>query len=154
MALSKGLGAPVGSVLAGPAGIMAEAWRVRRRLGGAMRQSGVLAAAGLHALEHNRDRLVEDHVHARRLAAAFDRIGGLKAVPPETNVLLVEVEDPAFDAEAMLSFLDKHRILMLKFGASRLRAVTHRDVTSAGIARTITALAEFATTGSGAADVA
>jgi threonine aldolase len=152
--LSKGLGAPVGSVLAGPAELMEEAWRVRRRFGGAMRQSGILAAAGLHALVHNRDRLAEDHDHARRLAVAFDAIEGLRATAPETNIVLVELEDPGFGAEDLLGFLEKHRILMLPFGASALRAVTHRDVTPAGISRTITALAEFGASGSRGGDVA
>ncbi|MGD2069100.1 MAG: GntG family PLP-dependent aldolase [Gemmatimonadota bacterium] len=154
VALSKGLGAPVGSVLAGPEDLMEEAWRVRRRLGGAMRQSGLLAAAGLHALEHNRRRLKEDHERARRLAEALGRIEGLSAASPETNIVLVDVVDPDFPVEELLNFLGKHRILMLKFGRSRLRAVTHRDVTSAGMARTITTLDGYRTTGPGGPNVA
>ena len=105
-----------------------------------MRQSGILAAAGLHALDHHRGRLVEDHAHARRLAEAFDGLEGLRAVPPRTNVVLVEMADPGRIAEPLLSFLRKHRILMLKFGVARLRAVTHRDVDSAGIDRVVRAL--------------
>ena len=154
VSLSKGLGAPVGSMLAGTSETMDAAGRVRRRLGGAMRQSGILAAAGLHALEHNREGLAADHEHARRLAAAFDRMEGLRAPRPETNIVLVEVVDEALDPVAMLSFLDKHRILMLKFDRTRLRAVTHRDVTTDGIARTIEILAEFEGTGSTGDEVA
>lgn len=154
VSLSKGLGCPVGSVLAGSEARMEEAWRIRRRLGGAMRQSGILAAAGIHALDHHLDRLREDHAHARDLAAAFDRIEGLEAVPSETNILLVDVVEPTFDTGYLLSFLRKHRILMLKFGAARLRAVTHRDVTSAGIAHTVSTLADFRPRRGTASDVA
>lgn len=143
VSLSKGLGAPVGSILAGPADVMDEAWRVRRRLGGGMRQSGVLAAAALYALEHNRERLAEDHAHARELAHGFDRFGAFRASEPETNIVLVEVVDQELDVAALLSFLDNRRILMLEFGRSGLRAVTHRDVTSEGIQRTIKALGAF-----------
>jgi threonine aldolase len=143
VSLSKGLGCPVGSVLAGPAELMEEAWRVRRRLGGAMRQSGILAAAGLHALEHHRDGLRDDHERARRLARAFDQVPGLRADSPETNVVLVEVASGGPDLTKLLSFLGKHRILMLDFGNSRLRAVTHRDVDSPGIARVVHALAAW-----------
>lgn len=140
VALSKGLGAPVGSVLAGSAEIMDEAWRVRRRFGGAMRQSGILAAAGLHALDHHRDGLREDHARARELALAFDALPGLEAAPPETNVVLVRVDPNGVDAERLLCFLRNHRILMLEFGVSMLRAVTHRDVDSRAIKRVLTAL--------------
>lgn len=144
VALSKGLGAPVGSVLAGPGDVLAEAWRVRRRFGGAMRQSGILAAAGLYALEHHRRELAEDHRRARVLAEALDAVEGLQTVPPQTNIVLVEVAPEGPDRGALLSFLRKHRILMLKFGASGLRAVTHRDVDDAGIARASSALVEWA----------
>lgn len=119
-----------------------------------MRQSGILAAAGLHGLAHNRQRLPTDHEHARRLAAAFDRMDGLAAARPETNIVLVDVVDEGLNVGRLLSFLHKHRILMLKFGRSRLRAVTHGDVTAEGIARTITTLGEFEVPGSTAVDVA
>ena len=86
VSLSKALGCPVGSVLAGEGGLMEESWRVRRRLGGAMRQSGLLAAAGLHALSHHRASIPEDHARARRLAAGIAKISGFSVVEPETNV--------------------------------------------------------------------
>jgi threonine aldolase len=140
VALSKGLGAPVGSVLAGSATTMDEAWRVRRRFGGAMRQSGILAAAGLYALDHHRDRLAEDHARARQLALGFDALVGLEAAIPETNVVLVRVDPNDVDADRLLCFLRKHRILMLEFGVSMLRAVTHRDVDSRAIKRVLATL--------------
>lgn len=138
--LSKGLGAPVGSMLAGPAETMEEAWRVRRRFGGGMRQSGILAAAGLHALERHRAELPELHARTRELAAAFDRLDGFSSVPPETNVLLVDVAPGGPDLERFLSFLRSDRILMLEFGPGRLRAVLHRDVDSSGMARVLDTL--------------
>lgn len=149
VALSKGLGAPVGSVLAGPADVMASAWRVRRRLGGAMRQSGLLAAAGLYALDHHLDDLARDHENARLLADAFASVPGLEPVPPETNIVLVDIVDPELDPGELLSFLDMHRILMIEFGNSRLRAVTHRDVSEAGIRRAATVLKAWASSGGG-----
>ncbi len=141
VALSKGLGAPVGSVLAGPRDVMEAAWRVRRRLGGAMRQSGLLAAAGLHALEHHVERLVHDHENARVLSNGIDEIPGLRVVPPETNVVLFDVVAPGATTESLLDFLRERRILMLPFGPGRVRAVTHLDVDRAGIMRTLDALA-------------
>jgi len=89
--LSKGLGAPAGTVLLGSRDLIARARRGRKILGGAMRQAGVLAAAGLHALEHNVDRLADDHANAERLAAGLGRIGGLRVEPPQTNMVFVHV---------------------------------------------------------------
>ncbi|MEJ2540412.1 MAG: threonine aldolase family protein, partial [Gemmatimonadota bacterium] len=93
--LSKGLGAPVGSMLAGPRDVLQEAWRIRRRLGGAMRQSGILAAAGLHALEHHRERLVEDHRRAQRIAEVADGVDGIEAPRPATNIVMLRLGDDA-----------------------------------------------------------
>ncbi len=140
VSLSKGLGAPVGSMLAGSAEVMERAWRVRRRLGGGMRQSGILAAAGLHALDHNRERLREDHEHARLLADAANRVPGLRAERPETNIVLIDMSLQADRVDSLLNFLKFRRILMLNFGATRIRAVTHRDVDLAGISRAVEAL--------------
>ncbi len=125
--LSKGLGAPVGSMLAGPADVMEEAWRVRRRFGGAMRQSGIIAAGGLHALEHHRDRLVVDHQTAAEVASAFDSTDGFSARPPQTNVVMVDLKD-GLNPGSVLEKLENHGILMLPFGPQRLRGVTHFDV--------------------------
>ena len=141
--LSKGLGAPVGSMLAGSTAVIDEAWRVRRRFGGGMRQSGILAAAGLHALEHHLPRLHEDHAKARVLADALGAVDGLTPVPPETNVVLVDADPSRLDIPRLLDFLGFHRILMLPFGSSRLRAVTHRDVESSGLTRLSAVLEEW-----------
>lgn len=144
VSLSKALGCPVGSMLAGDAETMEEGWRVRRRLGGAMRQSGILAAAGLYALEHHVEAIAGDHLRARRLAREVAAIPGFRVVEPETNVVLIDLDSPG-QVVAALSFLELNRILMLKFGTTRLRAVTHRDVDDAGISRTISAFREWAT---------
>lgn len=143
VALSKALGCPVGSMLAGDGDRMEEAWRVRRRLGGAMRQSGLLAAAGLHALEHHRAGIVDDHARAQRLADGIGAVPGFRVVSPQTNVVLVDLDEGAELVE-LLSFLKIRRIFLLKFGVSRLRAVTHRDVDDAGIARAIKGFEEWA----------
>jgi threonine aldolase len=143
VALSKALGCPVGSVLAGPDERMEEAWRVRRRLGGAMRQSGLLAAAGLYALEHHRDGISADHSRARRLAEGVEKIPGFSVIPPETNVVLIDVP-PEAEIHKLLFFLEMRKILMIQFGKGRLRAVTHRDVDDSAIERAITGFGEWA----------
>jgi threonine aldolase len=139
--MSKGLGAPVGSLLAGPMALMERAWRIRRRLGGAMRQSGILAAAGLFALEHNRSRLAEDHRRAKMLAQGAGRIGGLRVEPPETNIVMLDVEAPGVTAEVILAFLAERGVLMVPFGPKRIRAVTHMDVDDEGVSLALGALA-------------
>ncbi len=144
VALSKGLGAPVGSMLAGPGEFMDRAWRVRRRLGGAMRQSGLLAAAGLYALEHHRERLAEDHENARSLAVALNALPGVHAPEPPTNVVLATSEKDGPDLRNLLNFLEKHGILMLPFGDRTIRGVTHHDVDAASIQRVTGILAAWA----------
>lgn len=141
--LSKGLGAPVGSMLAGPAEFMDRAWRVRRRLGGAMRQSGILAAAGLWALDHTREGLALDHEHARRLASALDALPGIQAAEPATNIVIASVEPGGPNLQNLLKYLESHGILMLPFGEGRIRAVTHHDVDSAAIQRATGVLARW-----------
>lgn len=140
--LSKGLGAPVGSMLAGPREILDEAWRIRRRLGGAMRQSGILAAAGLYALEHHRDRLVEDHRRARVIAEAADALPGFRAPRPPTNVVLIRAPDPD-RARALLAHLELHGVRMLPFGDGVIRAVTHLDVDEPQVERVVEALGRW-----------
>lgn len=137
--LSKGLGAPVGSMLAGSSRVMDEAWRIRRRLGGAMRQSGIIAAGGLHALERHRDRLVEDHRRARRLAHAFDALDGFSAERPETNIVMVCGTGGTADARcrALMAHLADAGVLVLPFGPGRLRAVTHMDFDDAQLERVV-----------------
>jgi threonine aldolase len=139
--LSKGLGAPVGSLLAGSAEAMERAWRIRRRLGGGMRQSGILAAAGLYALDFHRDRLLEDHARAKDLARASAAIPGLAVEEPETNIVMVDVLAEGVTPDQILDHLAREEVLMVKFGPRRIRAVTHLDVDDEGISRAVTALA-------------
>ncbi|HTM58471.1 MAG TPA: GntG family PLP-dependent aldolase [Candidatus Udaeobacter sp.] len=139
MCFSKGLGAPVGSILAGDQALIRRARRVRKRWGGGMRQVGILAAACLHALDHHLTRLADDHRRARALAAGMARVSGVRVTPPETNIVFVELEDPAIDVEAALRELERQGVRMSQFGPRRLRAITHLDVDDAGIARAIEA---------------
>ena len=138
--LSKGLCAPVGSVLAGPADLMAEARLERSRLGGAMRQSGVIAAAGLVALRSMVDRLADDHARARRLAEAVaDRWpdGGCDPAQLPTNMVIVRHRDP----DALTAQLRAEGILAGTLAPGVVRFVTHHDVDDAGLERVIKAMA-------------
>jgi len=144
VSLSKGLGAPVGSVLGSTRARQPELWRLRRRFGGAMRQSGLLAAAALFALDHHRARLVDDHRNARELAAGIDGVNGFRAIPPDTNIVIFEVGSDGPTPEQVVAFLREHRILMIPFGGNRVRAVTHLDVNPGGISRAIRVLAKAA----------
>ena len=128
LCLSKGLGAPVGSVLIGSAAFIESARRYRKMLGGAMRQSGILAAAGLYALAHNVERLRDDHAHARLLAAAIDRAEGLTLRNPQgrTNIVLFDVVEG--DAADFVERCAGAGLLISAVGDQTLRAVTHLDV--------------------------
>ena len=132
--LSKGLGAPVGSMLAGSEGFVASARRVRKLLGGGMRQAGVVAAPGLVALS-NRGRLEADHENARRLAAGLDGIEGLEAREPETNIVLVGTDSPA---ESFLEACEAAGVLGVPFGEHVVRFCTHLDVDREDIETAIT----------------
>jgi threonine aldolase len=127
---SKGLGAPVGSALAGPADLIRRGHRLRKLLGGGMRQAGVIAAAALHALEHHVDRLADDHEHARILAVAVAQAEGLRleSGPVETNLVWIAV-DPAFGTAAdVVARLKARGVLVSALGAQVIRACTHLDV--------------------------
>lgn len=139
MCLSKGLGSPVGAVLCGSDEFIARARRLRKMLGGGMRQAGVLAACGLYALEHNIERLAEDHDHARALGAGLAEIDGLP-VRHETNMVFIEPK--AKDLEPLWQHLQQHRIEIGHQGP-RVRLVTHLDIDSAGIDRAITAFQSY-----------
>jgi threonine aldolase len=141
--LSKGLGCPIGSLLAGPSDLMAEAWSVRKRLGGGMRQVGIIAAAGLWALDHNLDRLDEDHERARRLALGSDSLDGLRAEVPDTNIVMIHLEREDLDEETMASELEACGVLVLPAGPGRLRAVTHLDVDDGGVDRCLEVLSRL-----------
>jgi threonine aldolase len=134
---SKGLGAPIGSALAGPREFVNRARRVRKLFGGGMRQAGMAAAAALYALEHHVERLTEDHRHARILAQAIADTPGLRLDPPdvETNLIWVEVEADLGPAKEVVAGLKQHGVLVHLAGPHTFRACTHLDVSSAQVER-------------------
>jgi threonine aldolase len=133
--LSKGLGAPIGSILAGPADFIDEAWRVRKRLGGGMRQVGVIAAAGIIALEKQVDRLAEDHALAKRLAERIAAIPGLVADPTrvQTNIVIFEAAPGGPGGAAIAERWKRAGVLCLVAGERKVRAVTCYEVGNADI---------------------
>ncbi|MGE6319799.1 low-specificity L-threonine aldolase [Pseudomonas oryzihabitans] len=135
--LSKGLGAPVGSVLCGDAALIAKARRWRKVVGGGMRQAGILAAAGLHALDHQVERLAEDHAHAAQLGTALAELG-YQVEPVQTNMVYLALGD---EAPALQAFLVERGIRISP--APRLRLVTHLDVSAADIEAVIAAFAAY-----------
>jgi threonine aldolase len=139
LCLSKGLGAPAGTLLLGSAELIARARRARKILGGAMRQAGILAAAGLYALENNVVRLAEDHANAERLAAGLQGLPGVSVAPAQTNMVFATV--PPESAAALGAHLKQAGVLVLP--GARLRLVTHLDVDRAGIERAIAAFHAF-----------
>jgi len=136
---SKGLGAPAGSALCGSAELIARAHRVRKMVGGGMRQVGLLAAAAMHALDHHVERLADDHLLARRLADGLGALPGLSVAPPHTNIVFAQVTEGR--GPALLAHLQSRGVLAT--GLIGLRFVTHLDVDAAGVDRAITAAAEF-----------
>ncbi len=141
---SKGLGAPVGSALAGPHEAIQEARRLRRRLGGGMRQVGVLCAAALHALEHHRTRLAEDHLHARRLAERLADTPGVRCDPQAVATNMVYFDLLHVDAEVLVRAAAERNVLLGAVGPRRIRAVTHLDVDAEGVERAARVIAEAA----------
>jgi threonine aldolase len=137
---SKGLGAPVGSVLLGSAALVERARRWRKVAGGGMRQAGVLAAACLHALDHHAARLAEDHARAARLADGLRALPGLAVDGPHTNMLFVAVA--AERLAALRTALERHRVRASIGYLPTVRLVTHLDIDDAGIERTVRAFAE------------
>ena len=136
---TKGLGAPVGAVLAGSRELIDEAWRWKQMLGGAFRQSGIIAAACLYALDHHVGRLAEDHVHARLLAEGLASLPGVQLDPAsvETNIVIFHVED----ARALVARI-ADRVEVQAFDAHRVRAVTHLDVSREDVERALEAFAD------------
>jgi threonine aldolase len=134
---SKGLGAPVGAVIVGSREVIEEAWRFKQMMGGALRQAGILAAACLYALDHNVERLAEDHAHARVLAEAIAGLDNVTLDPAkvETNIVVFETSDAAW----LVGRLAEHGVLVGALSPHVVRAVTHLDVDRAGIDRTIEA---------------
>ncbi len=131
--LSKGLGAPAGSLVAGPRDLVADARRLRKRLGGGMRQAGILAAAGRYALQHHRERLAEDHANARRLADGLTAMGGLLPYPVETNLVFAAFTGRS--AAELSARLAAAGVLANPEGSrpDLLRFVTHLDVSRADV---------------------
>lgn len=130
--LSKGLGCPVGSVLIGDKKMIDAALRVRKILGGGMRQAGYMAAAGLYALEHHRDRLTEDHDKARELGRLLAEQPYIKRVEPvETNILIFETVSQQLSASAFMLKLKEYDVQIIDMGQGKLRMVTHLDYTDA-----------------------
>jgi threonine aldolase len=136
--LSKGLGAPVGSVLAGSDELIGSARRWRKMLGGGMRQSGVIAAAGLHALRHNIDRLADDHANAARLADGLGSLDGVEAVTHNTNMVFAEVHHGPGDLAGAVAADG----LLLPGGGPTIRLVTHLDVSQDDIDRAVEIVAK------------
>ncbi len=129
--LSKGLGCPIGSVLLGRKALMKNALRVRKMLGGGMRQVGVLAAAGLYALDHHRDRLSIDHAKAQDLGRVLQNMDNVAEVQPiETNIVIFELTSNT-DANSYVEYLKSNQILISDMGGGKLRLVTHLDYTDA-----------------------
>jgi threonine aldolase len=138
--LSKGLGAPIGSVLCGSSDFILRAHRARKQMGGGMRQAGIVAAAGLYALEHHVERLADDHSNAQRLANGLQDLG-FKVDPfPETNIVIFEVER----AEAFEKELIARGVLTLALTNSLMRVVTHMDVSEADIDDALSRITEAA----------
>ena len=139
---SKGLGAPVGGVLAGARDFIDEAWRYKQMMGGAMRQAGIIAAGCLYALDHHVDRLAEDHANAKRLAEGLLDLDDIAvdAADVETNIVWFDVTGGR-DAREISRALQDEGVLIGAFGPGRMRAVTHLDVDAAAIDRALVALA-------------
>jgi threonine aldolase len=130
VALSKGLGCPIGSLLAGPAQLITRAVRARRMFGGAMRQAGIVAAAGLYALDHNRARLSDDHANARLIAERLAGVAGvvLDLSTVQTNIVIFRLEPDAPDAATVVARAREHGVLVSAFAARTVRLVTHLNV--------------------------
>lgn len=137
---TKGLGAPLGAVLAGSAEFIDAAWRWKQRLGGSMRQGGICAAACLYALDHNIDRLADDHENARVLARSLAQIQGLSVEPPETNLVFFDTLGTGLTAQQLAERVRAAGVLISVMGQYRARACTHLDVTAQQVAEAVSAI--------------
>jgi threonine aldolase len=141
--LSKGLGAPVGAVLAGSEDFIRRAWKWKQRLGGAMRQSGVIAAAGVYALEHNIDRLAQDHANARAFAESIAQLPGISLDPAtvETNIVIFDVSGTGLPATTIADrTVADHAVRLCPLSPTTIRVVTHLDVDRAGVDAAVEAM--------------
>jgi threonine aldolase len=143
--LSKGLGAPVGSLIVGTREHMERCWVLRKQMGGGMRQSGLLAAAGLWGLDHNLGRLAADHAHARLLAERLAAVPGVRVdlEATQTNIVVFGVEGTGQSAADIVAAAEKRGVRVVLFGRDTLRAVTHLDVDRAAVERAADVLAEL-----------
>jgi len=132
VSISKGLGCPIGSCLGLRKDMRARAWEIRKRLGGGMRQSGILAAAGLYALDYNLDRIGEDHANAKRFAEILSDSPTVRPITPDSNIVMVDLQTDAQVASAQLA---RAGVRMSAYGPKRLRAVMHLDVSRADVER-------------------
>jgi threonine aldolase len=139
---SKGLGAPVGAVIAGSGDFIDEVWQWKQRLGGSMRQAGICAAACTYALDHNVDRLADDHANARALARGLSQIAGISVQEPETNLVFFNPDGAGVSGERMVAGL-RQRGVLLAMMDGRIRACTHLDVTAAMIEETAALVREI-----------
>jgi threonine aldolase len=137
MCFSKGLGAPIGSILVGDRVTVRRARRLRKRMGGSMRQVGILAAAGLYAIDHHIERLADDHRRARTLADGLASIPGVRVVPCDTNIIYFDLDESLGDLNAVISAASARGVRVSAYGPRRLRAITHLDVDDAGISRAL-----------------
>lgn len=131
---TKGLGAPLGAVLAGSADFIDAAWRWKQRMGGSLRQAGISAAGCLHALDHHVARLADDHANARVLARGLAQVSGLAVTAPETNLVYIDTSHAGITADELATRVRRHGVLISVMGRHLARACTHLDVDSSGVA--------------------
>jgi len=141
---TKGLGAPVGAVLCGPADFIGQAWRWKQRFGGSMRQAGVIAAACIYALDHQVDRLTDDHDNAKALARGLAQIEGLKVEEPETNLVFFDTSALGITAAELAARARRHGVRFGAMGTYRARACTHLDVDRGGIEEALAIIRQVA----------
>lgn len=142
--LSKGLGCPVGSVLLGSKDFIAKALRVRKVFGGGMRQAGFLAAAGIYALDHHRERLKEDHKKAKEIEAILSKKDFISSVSPvDTNIIIFELKESVLDAQAFMDKMNENSIRLISMGSGKLRLVTHLNYTDEMHSRLLSILNGF-----------
>jgi len=139
--LTKGLGAPVGAVLAGSAAFIEDAWRMKQQMGGAMRQAGIIAAAGIYALDHHVERLAEDHANARRLAEGMGALPGVHARQVETNLVWFDLDD-GLEGPALADAMRARGVRVGALGGPTIRAVTHLAITPDDIETAIAVASE------------
>jgi threonine aldolase len=142
VSFSKGLGCPIGSCLAFPKAALEDVWEIRKRLGGGMRQSGILTAAALYALDHNLGRIAEDHANAKRLAAGLAGHPAVRPLAPESNIVMLDLVRERDSADGVIPKLAEQGVLVVRFGPKRLRAVTHLDVSEKDVDRAVEVIAE------------